>query len=76
VGIPLLAAFTVGAAGGMATTQQRAIVRITALLLPFPLFSLAYVMDRWQSGLSAGRSVDPLRAATGTQSRGQRRHCC
>ncbi len=31
--------------------------------LPFQLFSLVYVMDRWQSGLGAGRSVNPLRGS-------------
>ncbi len=62
VGIPLLAAFTVGCTGGMSTSQQAAIVRVMILmLLPFQLYSLVYVMDRWQSGLGPGLSVDPLR---------------
>jgi hypothetical protein len=64
VGIPLLAAFTLGATGGISTPQQAAIVRIMIVtLLPFQLFSLVYVMDRWQSGLGAGRSVNPLRGS-------------
>ncbi len=61
VGIPLLAAFTVGTTGVISTPQQAALVRVMILmLLPFQLYSLGYVMDRWQSGLGPGLSADPL----------------
>ena len=61
VGIPLLAAFTVGTTGVMGKPQQAAITRVMILmLLPFQLYGLGYVMDRWQSGLGPGLSADPL----------------
>jgi hypothetical protein len=60
-GIPLLAAFTVGTTGGLQVAQQARIVRVMIfLLLPFQLYGLGYVMDRWQSGLGPSRSADPL----------------
>src|SRR5260370_10872191 len=31
------------------------------MLLPLQMYSLVYVMDRWQSGLGAGKSADPLK---------------
>jgi hypothetical protein len=61
VGIPLLAAFTAGRSGVLTSRQQTSIVRSFAvILLPFQLISLAYMMDRWQTGLSFGRSLNPL----------------
>ncbi len=64
VGIPLLAAFTAGRAGVLPQARQASLVRImTVLMLPFQLLSLGYVMDRWQSGLGVGRSLNPLQGS-------------
>jgi hypothetical protein len=63
-GIPMLAAFIAGSSGRMTAIQQaRAIRAMIILLLPFQLLSLGYVMDRWQSGVGPGHTLDPLRGS-------------
>ena len=63
-GTPLLAAFITGSSGLMSRiSQARAIRAMFLVLLPCHLVSLAYVMDRWQSGVGPGHSLDPLRGS-------------
>ncbi len=62
VGIPLLSAFTLGRTDVLPVAWQATGSRIVILfLLPFQLLSLVWVMDRWQSGIGAGHSLNPLR---------------
>jgi Predicted membrane protein (DUF2142) len=61
VSIPMLAAFIIGRSGQLATSAQARVIRaLTVLLLPVQLLSLGYVMDRWQSGIGRGHTLDPL----------------
>jgi hypothetical protein len=61
VGIPLLAAYIIGRNGMISAAHQTSVTRIMIfLLLPFHLFSLGYVMDRWQSGIGQDHSLNPL----------------
>ena len=64
VGIPLLAAFMIGSSDALTKIQQAGVVRVLVwLLLPFQFISLAYMMDRWQSGVGPGHSLNhPARA--------------
>jgi hypothetical protein len=64
VGIPLLAAFMIGSSDVLTRVQQAGVVRVLIwLLLPFQFISLAYMMDRWQSGVGPGHSLNPLRGS-------------
>ena len=61
VGIPMLAAFITGSSGRMTTIWQARVIRaMIVLLLPFQLLSLGHVMDRWQSGVGPGHTINPL----------------
>ena len=61
VGIPLLAAFITGRSGRLTAIRQARIIRtMIVVLLPVQLLSLGYVMDRWQSGVGPGHSLNPL----------------
>jgi hypothetical protein len=64
VAVPMLAAFIVGRSGQLTTIAQARVIRaLTLLLLPVQLLSLGYVMDRWQSGVGRGHTLDPLRGS-------------
>ena len=61
VGTPMLAAFIIGSSGRMTTIRQARVIRaMIVLLLPFQLLSLGHVMDRWQSGVGPGHTINPL----------------
>ena len=61
VGVPMLAAFITGRSGRLTTIWQARIIRaMIVVLLPVQLLSLGYVMDRWQSGVGPGHSLNPL----------------
>ncbi|MGO9669654.1 MAG: DUF2142 domain-containing protein [Streptosporangiaceae bacterium] len=58
---PLLAAFITGSSGRVSIRLQARWIRaLVVILLPVQLLSLAWVMDRWQSGVGPGHSLDPL----------------
>ena len=60
-GTPMLAAFITGRSGRLTTIwQARGIRTMIVLLLPVQLLSLGWVMDRWQSGIGPGHTLNPL----------------
>jgi hypothetical protein len=61
VAIPLLAAYIAGRDTRYPPMLQVAAIRASVVvLLPLQLFSLGYVMDRWQSGIGPGHTLNPL----------------
>ena len=61
VGFPLMAAFIVATSGAIPAHGQVQMSRVCILLaLCGQLVSLAHMMVRWQIGLAARRSINPL----------------